>query len=345
MLLLARALDPAHDTELATTVRLVANEWEVSQSALRGRANSVAISQLFDEIGESHRTMLAAARSDDPVAAARTAREHQDAFLAGMDRIVAEYEREAREHVIALRRIELVLFALAMLVLALEAGFVFRPAVRALAAYLAQRDRAEQQLVRVSDREQQRLARDLHDGLCQQLIGISYVVKSLHAAASEAEREQLTEVGRLLADAIDQTRGLARGLHSDALDAGGLAVALRDLAVQTERMYGVTCRVDMRSTAEPSPEVCSHLYRIAREAMVNAAKHAEAKTIEIELARPGPSLTLVVRDDGIGIQPNTGDGLGLHMMEYRAKMIGAVLDVSSGARGGTIVTCSLPMPA
>ncbi len=317
------------DAELAR----VADEWQTSQDTLRARGNSEAIRALFAQIDGDQRAMLAAARGE---VAAQVALAHQDAFLAGMDRIVAEYEREARERVVGLRYIELALFGLALAVIVLEGAFVFRPAVRALRVYLTQRDRAERQLVEVSDREQQQLARDLHDGLSQQLVGIAYLVKS-----SSGESAQLDEIGKLLADAIEQTRSLARGLHSDALDVGGLATALRELAAQTERVYGLKCRVEIGEVAEPSRDACAHLYRIAREAVANAAKHACAQHVDIALARHDDALELSVRDDGAGMPADPRGGLGLHMMAYRARMIGAVLEVAAGARGGTIVTCKM----
>jgi signal transduction histidine kinase len=310
----------------------VASEWQASEDALRARGNTDEIHALFTQIDGDQRAMLEAARSGD----ARGALAHQDAFLAGMDRIVAEYEREARERVVTLRYIEITLFGLALAVLLLEGAFVFRPAVRGLRRYLAQRDRAEEQTVEVSDREQKQLARDLHDGLCQQLVGIAYLVKS-----SSGERAQLDEIGKLLADAIEQTRSLARGLHSDALDVGGLETALRELAAQTERVYGLKCRIEIGDIAEPSRDACAHLYRIAREAVTNAAKHARAQQVDIALVGQDGALELAVRDDGVGMPARPGDGLGLHMMAYRARMIGAVLEVAAGPSGGTIVTCKM----
>jgi signal transduction histidine kinase len=318
-----------------TEIGRVAGEWRASQLALRSRDNSQAIAELFAQIDEDHRAMVDAARSGD----AATALGHDDAFLAGMDRIVAEYEHEARARVVTLRYVELVLFGLALVMLAVVGAFVFRPAVRALGGYLAQRDRAELELVAVSDREQQSIAHDLHDGLCQQLVGISYLLKTLPPSP---ERE---EVFGLLAGAIDQTRGLARGLHPPALEAQGLAAALRELADQTARVYTVRCNVQVAADDEPPPQARDQLYRIAREAVVNAAKHASAHAIDVDLSRGEDTLTLIVRDDGVGITPQGSTGLGLHMMRSRAKMLGARLSVAPGASGGTIVTCSVNLPA
>jgi signal transduction histidine kinase len=260
-----------------------------------------------------------------------------------MDRIVDEYEREARGRVVELRRVELALLVLVLVVLALEGAFVFRPAVRGLSAHLAALDLAQRAMLHISDREQMRLAQDLHDGLGQHLIGIAFLLRSLRrevGAGSSADR--VDEIDKLLAEAIDHARGLARGLHSHTLEAAGLAAALGELAVHTERVFGVVCRVTYHAAgADPPAADRAHLHRIAREAVLNAAKHAGARTIDIELVRDGSRLTLVVRDDGVGIGERSPDGMGLHLMEYRAKMLGGSLQITAGERRGTTVTCSI----
>jgi signal transduction histidine kinase len=345
--------DATQRSELAR----VADEWQSSQESLaRGRpetgikgGNSPEIAALYAQIDGDHRAMLAAARAaiaggPGGSGAARIALDHQEAFLAGMDRIVDEYEREARTRVVRLRWIEISLLGLALAVLLLEGAFVFRPAVRHLGEYLAQRDLALQQVVTVSDREQQRLAQDLHDGLGQHLVGVAFLVKSLGRDAPEAQREKIAEIGRLIGEAVEQSRSLARDLYSQTLGAEGLAAALRELAAHTERVYGVSCRLALAADHGALREaVRGHLHRIAREAVLNAAKHARAKSIEIELAQGASHLTLSVRDDGVGIGARTGGGMGLHLMEYRAKMIGASLRVMAGEPRGTTVTCTIPL--
>ena len=361
MLLLAVSVEgagraPATLDELSR----VADDWERSQAALRagrpepGRAiaNAAVIDELFAQIDPDHRAMLAAARAAPTVPPgapslvhALAACGHQDAFLAGMDRIVAEYEREARDRVVGLRRVELALLVLVLIVLALEGAFVFRPAVTSLRAHLAALDVAQRALLQISDREQMRLAQDLHDGLSQHLVGIAFLLRSLRnelGAGRSADR--VDEIDKLLGEAIDHARGLARGLHSHTLEAAGLAAALGELAVHTERVFGVACHVTYRAAgAEPPAQVRTHLHRIAREAVLNAAKHACATTIEIELARVDSQLTLVVRDDGVGIGARSPDGMGLHLMAYRAKMMGASLEIAAGERTGTTVTCKVPV--
>ncbi|HEX7842520.1 MAG TPA: type IV pili methyl-accepting chemotaxis transducer N-terminal domain-containing protein [Kofleriaceae bacterium] len=160
--------------ELART----ADDWELSQAALRGGrpdglrgANSEIVDRMFGQIDADHRAMLAAARTaiarppgELALADARTACAHQEAFLAGMDRIVTQYEREARQRVAGLRRLELVLLGLALLVLALDGVFVFRPAVRDLQSHLAERDLIQRALA-ASEAEKQAILRALPDRL------------------------------------------------------------------------------------------------------------------------------------------------------------------------------------
>src|SRR5262245_44395114 len=233
-LLLALEVDPASERRVRGELSRIADDWERNQAALRsGRPatgtrapSSELVHQLFAQIDADHRAMLAAARAVlalPPGAAdpghARAACAHQDAFLAGMDRIVAEYEREARARVAGLRRVELVLLALALLVLGLEGAFVFRPAVRDLRMQLAERAlvqraldvsevenqasrsevaRLERQVLQVSDREQLRLAQDLHDGLGQHLIGAGFLIRALrNALGGAASPAQLDELERL----------------------------------------------------------------------------------------------------------------------------------------------------
>lgn len=351
-----------------------ADEWETTQAALRaGRpetglrgGNSPAIAELFVQIDPDHRAMLAAARAAAAQPAgspqpeyAEAVRAHHDAFLARMDRIVAEYEREAKQRIVGLRRLELILLALALLVFGLVGAFVFRPAVSDLQSQLAERavvqhtlDASEaerqtiqRQLLQIGDREQARLAQDLHDGLGQHLIGVSFLLQPLRLRlAGDPAADQLDEVERLVGEAIEQTRDLVRTLHSRTLEAAGLTAALGELAAHTTRVFRVDCRVDDRAGVEPCAATRIHLHRIVREAVLNAARHARATTIAIELSRDAGELAIAVRDDGVGIRKPTPGGMGLHLMAHRARLLGATLQIAAGL-GGTTVTCRVPLDA
>jgi signal transduction histidine kinase len=193
--------------------------------------------------------------------------------------------------------------------------------------------------------QQQRvIAQELHDGLGQQLTGLGFMSQSLSEKLKDPEEarraERLTDG---LKTAMEQIRGLARGVTPVAADAEGLMSALRSLAETTAAAYGIDCRFEC---PEPVPvednAVAVHLFRIAQEAVTNAAKHGKPSRISI-LLRTGPEgLTLSVTDDGSGFSRTGGvhKGSGLSIMRYRAAAIGAVLSIEDAAGRGTRVACT-----
>ncbi len=216
---------------------------------------------------------------------------------------------------------------------------------------LSDRKKMEARILEISDREQARIGQDLHDGLCQQLVGLSLRGK-IHtqklAATSPAAGAEAKAITDGLQEAIRQARGLARGLYPVQLDADGFMSALGELAVSLERMFQVPCRFQC---AQPvllhDIAAATHLYRIAQEAANNALKHSRARQIVIELSARQNQIILTVKDDGSGFPKvlKAGSGMGMHIMNYRAGLIGATLNIRGGADGGTVVTCAFAPPA
>jgi PAS domain S-box-containing protein len=210
------------------------------------------------------------------------------------------------------------------------------------------RRRLEQQIAEVSDREQRRLGQDLHDGLCQHLVSTTFAVRLL---ADKLSHHQLTEahdaarIADLLDECITQAKDVARGLYLVPLEMGGLASALEELATQVRIRFGVPCTFTDQGEA-PLTEVgvMNDLFRIAQEAVSNAVKHAAARRITITLETTLRLVRLRVTDDGRGLLGigHTERGLGLHMMHYRARIIGAELKIDSTPGTGTVLTCDLP---
>jgi signal transduction histidine kinase len=123
----------------------------------------------------------------------------------------------------------------------------------------------------------------------------------------------------------------------------GLEFALKELSGSTDRVFGVPC---VFRSGEPvlfhDAAVATHLFYIAREAVHNAVKHAQAETITIELSRDDETVTLRIEDDGSGIpEVPDGDGMGLRIMGFRARMIGASLGIESEPGRGTAVSLSI----
>jgi two-component system, NarL family, sensor histidine kinase UhpB len=212
------------------------------------------------------------------------------------------------------------------------------------------RKELEQEILEISNREQRRLGSDLHDGLGQELTGLSLLLKSLEvqvARESPHYLPQLSKITALVAHTIQSTRSLACGLAPVNLERGGLPEALRLLAQRCTDMYGLSCRFDDHSLRLPELDEGSatHLYRIAQEATTNAARYARAKSIQIELRNTPRKLQLSIADDGIGLTRGLAQGkpgLGLKIMEYRAHMMGGAVSFDE-PDVGTRVLLSCPL--
>jgi PAS domain S-box-containing protein len=214
---------------------------------------------------------------------------------------------------------------------------------------ITERKRMERALLEISAREQQLIGQDLHDGLGQHLTGIAFMSKVLAqqlADADIAQADQAQKIVRLVNEAINKTRQLARGLLPVFSEADGLMSALKQWAAEVEDLFHITCRFEC---AEPilirDIGLATHLYHIAQEAVNNALKHGKAATILLALGRENGAGVLMVEDDGVGLTRPTGrsTGLGLRIMSYRANMVGGTLEVVAGPARGTVVRCRFPM--
>jgi signal transduction histidine kinase len=206
----------------------------------------------------------------------------------------------------------------------------------------------ERQIAEVSDREQRRLGQDLHDGLCQHLVSTTFAVRMLAdalAAHALPEARDATRIAELLDESITQARDVARGLYLVPLETGGLASALEELAAQVRGRFQLNCTFTDRGTAPlTEASVVNDLFRIAQEAVSNAVKHANAQSLTLTLESTTTETCLRIADDGDGLATTAGRdrGLGLHMMRYRARMMGADMQITSRPGGGTVVACVLP---
>jgi signal transduction histidine kinase len=216
----------------------------------------------------------------------------------------------------------------------------------------AERLELERKVLEVGDDERRRIGHDLHDGLGQQLTGISLLSASLAqriATGGSYSADDAEKISQLVTQSIGWTRDLARGLAPVTLEAEGLFAALQELAQNAQVIFRVCCQCRCQGT-QPVLERqrAMHLYRIVQEAVSNAVKHGRAKNIGIELSTHENRLQLSVVDDGCGLSAKTkaNPGIGLRIMQYRATMLGASLRVDRAtATGGTIVTCDCKLSA
>jgi signal transduction histidine kinase len=208
-----------------------------------------------------------------------------------------------------------------------------------------QRAALEEELLLISNRERQRIGQDLHDGLCQQLAGIEFrhAVLVQELAGNPPIQAEALELGELLRDAMQQARMLAHGWLPVRSEPQGLMAALETLAMASEKLFNVSCHLECpRPAFVADPRVATHLYRIAQEAISNAVKHGRAKTITITLVQSGPDVTLTITDDGCGMAggPSAVKGMGLRIMNYRAEMAGAAIQIGPAPNQGTFVSCT-----
>lgn len=213
---------------------------------------------------------------------------------------------------------------------------------------ITERKRLEKEILEISEREQRRIGQDLHDGLCQHLAGIemlSQVLAQKLASKSKDGSARATEIAKAVRDAISQTRLLARGLSPVTLESEGLMSALTELALNTEKMFRVTCSFNCPHVVKfDDHAAATHLFRIAQEAVSNAIKHGKARNITLHLHDDGHQIRLKVSDDGIGFpKDSTPDtGMGLRIMQSRIGMVGGTLMIERQPTGGTSVAFAAP---
>ncbi len=199
---------------------------------------------------------------------------------------------------------------------------------------------------RATARERRRLAREMHDGLAQDIASLGYLVDALaadpgspaRAARIEALRQQITSV-------VAEVRRSVMTLRTSIGESASLGAALGGLARQLAESSGVPVHVTLdEGETRLRPEVEAELFRIAQQAMTNAVQHAGASEIDVHCRVRPPRAVLIVRDDGTGLGPARRDSQGLDIMRERAALIGGRLDVHPQRPHGTSVTVRVPAP-
>jgi PAS domain S-box-containing protein len=211
------------------------------------------------------------------------------------------------------------------------------------------RERAARERLQAAEAERSRWARELHDETLQALAGLHMLLGSAtRAGTREGLREQVAQAQEHIADEMEKLRGLISELRPAALDELGLEASVRDLAERTHAVYGlrVDTRLDLPAPQGPASEIDTAAYRIVQECLSNAARHADASLVVVELARRDGHLRIRVSDDGRGFQPgHAGEGFGLRGMRERVELLDGRLTIALREEGGTEVTATLPLGA
>jgi signal transduction histidine kinase len=209
---------------------------------------------------------------------------------------------------------------------------------------LHERARLEEEMNELAARERRRIGRDLHDSLGQKLTGAVFLSRSLLDYLGQRGSEQQTHAKTLnetLKSAVSQVRNMARGLAPVTLNDESLCEALGQLAEEMTGLYGVSCEIaecdELSALGQKTKE---QLYLIAREAVNNAARHAQAGHVTVRLTGGESGWKLCVEDDGKGLsgaQQPAGEGMGIRIMRHRAGLIGAKFTINSVPGRGTCV--------
>jgi signal transduction histidine kinase len=209
--------------------------------------------------------------------------------------------------------------------------------------------RLSQSLVAAQEQERKSISRELHDEVGQTLNALLVDAGNLEKRIPDSDvksRELLNSIRKLADTGVNEVRDIALLLRPSMLDDLGLTAAIQWQAREVSRRTGLAVKVSAEADTDNLPEglsVC--LYRIAQEALQNVARHAQAKTVHIELTRKLDRLVLSVHDDGIGFDAENVRGLGAIGMVERLRQIGGVLRVTSRPGQGTTLVAEAPVPS
>ena len=214
---------------------------------------------------------------------------------------------------------------------------------------VTERRRLEAEILQISDHEKQRIGQDLHDDICQQLMGIEFRLEALALKFSKNPdlRTGAEGIGELLRKATKHARSLAQVLSPVTPEPEGLMIALQGLAAHSELLFNIKCTFICADTVlVANSQTAAHLYRIAQESITNAVKHGLSKDISIDLINLHDKSRLSITDNGIGCRvmanPKPSKGMGIRIMQYRSDMIGGTIKISNTDKNCVVITCTFP---
>ncbi len=212
---------------------------------------------------------------------------------------------------------------------------------------ITEQRRLEQEVLRISEHERLRIGQDLHDGLGQMLTGITLINKNIAATLREENHPlagESEEITHLIKEADEYARNLSRTLIPVELDSNGLKTAIYRLSENARKLFGIECELhNFMDIHFDDPTSLTHLYRIVQEATSNAVKHGNSTKVVIGMEADPDKLTLTIQDNGSGF-PDDWDknkGLGVRIMQFRANLIGANMQIKGSELGGAAIIITL----
>jgi len=210
--------------------------------------------------------------------------------------------------------------------------------------------RLSRQLVQAQEDERRSLSRELHDEVGQMLTALRMELRSLEelrTAPADQFRSHLEDAKHLAEQSLRALRDMAMGLRPSMLDDLGLGPAVQWQARQFAKHAGIPVNVQLDGMPSPIPEphrTC--IYRLVQEALTNCVRHAHAKSVDIAISRQSESISVSIKDNGVGFDPSNvrGRGLGLLGMQERVMVVGGALSITSQKQRGTLLLAKIPLP-
>lgn len=226
-------------------------------------------------------------------------------------------------------------------------GAMFNTLLDGLSADRARMRALAEEVVAVGDRERAALARELHDSTAQRMAALLLQISAVAREAKDPElAERLAQIREAAAEMTEEVRLLASSVHPRVLDDLGIVAAVKKLARDTERASGLAVHVTAPDAIDLPQAIASVLYRVAQEAVRNAAAHAGAQSIDISIERSPELVSVVVTDDGTGFNVDEAirrrPGMGLFTMRERVSLVDGTFEVRSDERGST-VAAAIPL--
>ncbi len=351
--LLAAIVASSHDAIVSSTVDGVVTSWNrgaekifgYSADEAVGRPVHRVIAPRVDEVrGEHERRIFLARRGAHVGVAEEVERLHKDGHLLSLS-VVTSVICDADGQTVALAAI------LRDITDSKRRDAELLRMTQQQAAREQRMTALVSRLRNLQEEERTRMSREVHDGLGQLLTGVKldlrWLGRKLAAGAEPAVlAAKLVEAEALLDQTVTTVQRLALELRPSALDALGLAAAVRDEARRFEERTGVRTQVDIRAAGKPERAVGTTLFRILQELMTNVARHAQATELSIDLCEDDGHWVLVARDNGIGLPPDLANGstsLGLLGMTERAEAVGGRFTIEPAPGRGTLGTVVVPV--
>ncbi len=212
---------------------------------------------------------------------------------------------------------------------------------------IERRKHLQGEIAKISEHEKRLLGETLHDGLGQQLTGISYMVQTLsqkYANDDAKLTERMNTISDLITNATDLTRNIAKGIYPVGLREHGLAIGLEDLVSTTQNIFNISCDLIVDKAIVEGmidSDSARQFYLIVQESINNAIKHGEATKISVKFLLQGDAILLEVKDNGAGFNSSElkRTGIGFEIMKYRSELLNGKLTIQGEPGVGTIVRC------